>query len=44
MNEETDGWWVARGYASLTPLGLDATQSDQLDLIGSWTLKKGQGK
>lgn len=44
MNEETDGWWVARGYASLTPLGLDATQRDQLDSIGFWTLKKGQGK
>ena len=44
MTEGTDGWWIARGYASLTPLGLDATQHDQLDLVGSWPLNKGRGK
>ena len=41
MGEGTDGWWVSRGYASLTPLGLDATQSDQLQRLSNWTLSKG---
>ena len=41
MIEETDGWWISRGYASLTPLGLDATQRDQLVRVGAWALDKG---
>ena len=41
MIEETDGWWISRGYASLTPLGLDATQRDQLVRVGGWALDKG---
>lgn len=43
MTEGTDGWWVARGYASLTPLGLDSTQHEQLAAVDAWTLNQGRG-
>jgi len=41
MSEGTDGWWVSRGYASLTPLGLDATQRELVESVGTWNLNKG---
>ena len=44
MTEGTDGWWVSRGYASLTPLGLDSTQHEQLGIIETWALNQGKEK
>jgi 5'-nucleotidase len=38
MGEGTDGWWIARGYATLTPLGLDHTQLDYISELEAWPL------
>ena len=38
MEEGSDGWWIRKGYATLTPLGLDTTQADCLPKIEHWTL------
>ncbi len=42
MGEGTDGWWVSRGFASLTPLGLDTTREDQLEKLKSWSISLGE--
>ncbi len=35
--EDTDGWAVENGYASVTPLSVDMTARDLLEEISSWT-------
>jgi len=38
MGEGTDGAWMARGYATLTPLGLDNTADEYLSTIQQWAI------
>ena len=38
MHEGSDGWWIRRGHAALTPLGLDATMADWIPKIEHWPL------
>ena len=38
MIEESDGWWIRRDFASLTPLGLDATQGEWIPHLSAWNL------
>jgi len=40
MIEECDGWWIGQDFASLTPLGLDATQRDWIPHLSDWKLSK----
>ena len=40
MQEGSDGWWIRKGFATLTPLGLDTTQADWVPRINDWTLSK----
>ncbi len=38
MGEGTDGAWIAKGYATLTPLGLDNTAHEHLPTIQNWAI------
>jgi 5'-nucleotidase len=38
MGEGTDGSWIAKGYATLTPLGLDNTAQEHLPTIQKWAI------
>jgi 5'-nucleotidase len=38
MGEGTDGYWIAQGFATLTPLGLDNTHTGFLSNLEGWTL------
>jgi 5'-nucleotidase len=38
MGEGTDGSWIAKGYATLTPLGLEHTAQEHLDTIQQWAI------
>ena len=43
MREGTDGNWMARGFATLTPLGLDNTAVDRLAGAVTWTPENFRG-
>lgn len=38
MAEGTDGSWMAKGYATLTPLGLDSTAQEHLSTLQQWAI------
>lgn len=38
MGEGTDGAWMAKGYATLTPLSLDTTAQEHLPTIQQWAI------
>jgi 5'-nucleotidase len=38
MTEGTDGWWIAQGWATLTPIGLDQTAHGALSIIAGGSL------
>ena len=38
MTEGTDGWWIRKGFASLTPMGLDATQTEWIAPVSDWPM------
>jgi len=38
MAEGTDGSWIAKGYATLTPMGLDNTAHEHLSTLQLWAI------
>ena len=43
MKSGTDGNWMAEGYATLTPLGLDSTAGQFLSAAGKWAPEQTPG-
>ncbi len=33
MAEGTDGWWCSKGFATLTPIGLDCSDPPEMDRL-----------
>ena len=44
MREGSDGWWLHRGHAALTPLGLNSTAEEHLSQLNSWPCATESGR
>ena len=43
MEEGTDGWWLHKGHAAITPLGLNQTSEANLSHLNNWSIRKPNG-
>jgi 5'-nucleotidase len=44
MGDGLDGWWLHRGHASLTPLGLDSTSVEHFSQLKGWPCANKSGR
>mgnify|MGYP003950829011 CR=1 FL=1 len=44
MGEQTDGWWLHKGHAAITPLGLNNTSENHLSQLKHWNITNSSGR